>query len=277
MDGYVGNYLRFKVSLDITKPFMRGLTLKLDGNRLWIPLKFEAIPLYCFKCGILGHQMKNCMNAGKKVFEKMEDVPYGPWLKASPIKWIRQSKEFCHSPGSFFPKPLFQSNLPPKPNRRYTPSAPQLGADLSSPKDSLNTSHLPSLASTPFEPPNSLAPSSSKYILPPARGNSELNMTRSASLSELEVTADNNLMNNPNSQTLPQAHKWTRLNQPPRKPSLPQAQLTLAKRPSDRGVIDNKFEIMQLFKKLKDTNLVDVPCSVVDLAEIADMQSRREL
>ncbi|KAL8517428.1 hypothetical protein ACS0TY_015609 [Phlomoides rotata] len=74
---------RIKVEIDITKPLRWGLNVKLDGEVLWIPLKYESLPAYCYCCGVLGHFYKNC-----KYFVRDEDLDptalaYGAYLKAS--------------------------------------------------------------------------------------------------------------------------------------------------------------------------------------------------
>ncbi|KAH6803821.1 hypothetical protein C2S51_032068 [Perilla frutescens var. frutescens] len=64
-DDYVGNYLRMKMVLDVTKSILRGLTIKLEGNKLWIPLKIESLLSFCFGFGIIGHHLKQCPSEEK--------------------------------------------------------------------------------------------------------------------------------------------------------------------------------------------------------------------
>lgn len=58
----VGQFLRIKVRLDITKPLMRGIKLNVeaDGKEkdLWCPFKF--LPDFCYICGIIGHVERDC-------------------------------------------------------------------------------------------------------------------------------------------------------------------------------------------------------------------------
>ncbi|KAL8552286.1 hypothetical protein ACS0TY_001108 [Phlomoides rotata] len=56
----VGTFIRFKVSINITKPLMRGISIRVKGKHLWLPLKYESLPIYCFSCGTIGHGHKNC-------------------------------------------------------------------------------------------------------------------------------------------------------------------------------------------------------------------------
>lgn len=58
----VGQFLRIKVKLDITKPLMRGVSLMAEKNDkpLWCPIVYEFLPEFCYVCGIIGHTDKTC-------------------------------------------------------------------------------------------------------------------------------------------------------------------------------------------------------------------------
>ncbi|KAL8474312.1 hypothetical protein ACS0TY_030953 [Phlomoides rotata] len=96
----LGYYLRFKVSIDITKPLLRGLPIKLKGEKLWIPIKYEALPYYCFCCGLVGHNFRGCDSYDKNDYRDPTEMEYGPFLKASSIKkgdlkWRRKRWGCC--------------------------------------------------------------------------------------------------------------------------------------------------------------------------------------
>ncbi|KAK6125828.1 hypothetical protein DH2020_040424 [Rehmannia glutinosa] len=61
-DSLFGKSARCKVAIDITKPLVRGITIKLKGESLWIPLKYEGLPVYCYGCGLIGHHYRACDN-----------------------------------------------------------------------------------------------------------------------------------------------------------------------------------------------------------------------
>ncbi|KAL8517006.1 hypothetical protein ACS0TY_015296 [Phlomoides rotata] len=50
----------FNVSINITKPLMKGICIRVEGKHLWLPLKYESLPIYCLSCGTIGHGHKNC-------------------------------------------------------------------------------------------------------------------------------------------------------------------------------------------------------------------------
>lgn len=94
-------YMRIRVTLDLSKPLKRKMKLRKSGNEwFWITFKYENVPTFCFICGILGHSEKYC----SQLFEKAENEitkPYGTWMRA-PLrrqtkligaKWLRSGEE----------------------------------------------------------------------------------------------------------------------------------------------------------------------------------------
>lgn len=78
----VGQFLRIKVRLNISKPLMRGVSLMVDDdeNPLWCPLVYEFLPEFCYKCGIIGHTDRSCavevtVGGGPQFSKKLRFVP----------------------------------------------------------------------------------------------------------------------------------------------------------------------------------------------------------
>ncbi|KAL0009471.1 hypothetical protein SO802_010973 [Lithocarpus litseifolius] len=78
-------FLRVRVALSITKPLRRGgFIAGSDGERHWVHFKYERLPLFCYFCGILGHDLKHC--PVHYVAEKKGgsvEYPYGEFLKVA--------------------------------------------------------------------------------------------------------------------------------------------------------------------------------------------------
>lgn len=94
------DYMRIRVSIDLSKPLKRRMKLKMTGETwFWINFKYENVPSFCFICGIVGHSERFC----SQLFEKPENEivkPYGAWMRAplrrqvKPIgaKWLRNGE-----------------------------------------------------------------------------------------------------------------------------------------------------------------------------------------
>lgn len=52
--------MRIKVRIDITRPLIRGRFLKVGDDQVWLPIKYERLPSFCFQCGVIKHQVGGC-------------------------------------------------------------------------------------------------------------------------------------------------------------------------------------------------------------------------
>ena len=78
-----GRYLRIRVEVEITKPLMRGCIIHVEETApVWIDFRYEHLPIFCYKCGILGHSGSECFTGARtSVFDRDQ---YGAWLRAVP-------------------------------------------------------------------------------------------------------------------------------------------------------------------------------------------------
>lgn len=71
------------VELDLTKPLIRGTTLKYKQSECWIEFKYEQLPLFCFYCRTIGHNEKLCGQRRMDVEQNcVKTDQYGHWLRA---------------------------------------------------------------------------------------------------------------------------------------------------------------------------------------------------
>ncbi|KAL2893934.1 28S ribosomal protein S24 mitochondrial [Bienertia sinuspersici] len=52
--------MRIRVVMDVNKPIPRGSTMKLEGENIWVDFMIERLPEFCYACGCLGHNMREC-------------------------------------------------------------------------------------------------------------------------------------------------------------------------------------------------------------------------
>lgn len=55
------SYLRFRIDIDVRKSLpVSFFQERKDGYELWIQFKFERLPDFCFKCGMIDHVTGKC-------------------------------------------------------------------------------------------------------------------------------------------------------------------------------------------------------------------------
>ncbi|XP_058726490.1 uncharacterized protein LOC131597843 [Vicia villosa] len=84
-----GRFLRIKATIDLKQPLKRGTVVRFKEKNLRVHFKYERLPTFCFICGRLGHQLKDC--------EAAEDLS----KKDSKI-WMSRS---CRTERGFVPRP----------------------------------------------------------------------------------------------------------------------------------------------------------------------------
>ncbi|XP_027184311.1 uncharacterized protein LOC113782635 [Coffea eugenioides] len=78
--GKDGKHLKILVEIDIEQPLLRGTTVRMNGVMKWIEFRYEKCPDFCYCCGKLGHNEKNCNMKGNYL-EK--ETQFGAWMRAS--------------------------------------------------------------------------------------------------------------------------------------------------------------------------------------------------
>lgn len=81
---------KLKIELNLGKAIRRGTQICLDkAEPIWIPVKYERLPSFCYCCGRLGHTIVECDsvdNMKETNAENTTELRFGEYLRASPIK-----------------------------------------------------------------------------------------------------------------------------------------------------------------------------------------------
>lgn len=83
-----GTCLRVRVEIDVTKKLIRGQKVNMEnGETRWVHFKYKRLPNFCYRCGLLEHDLKDCMEepGNDKAVGKGE-LQYGAWLRGEQIR-----------------------------------------------------------------------------------------------------------------------------------------------------------------------------------------------
>ncbi|XP_052486335.1 uncharacterized protein LOC128041066 [Gossypium raimondii] len=92
----LGEFCRLRVLLNVQRPLRRGIFVSIgNGNKSWIPFKYEKLPTFSFGCGRLGHGIHDCSKFTPAEKNKIkEDPPFSLALKAESTLVGRESLKF---------------------------------------------------------------------------------------------------------------------------------------------------------------------------------------
>ena len=73
------------VQIDATRKLIRGKRITIEGSESrWVQFKYERLPNFCYRCGLLNHALKDCP-ASSGVGQMVEEgLQYGAWLRGDP-------------------------------------------------------------------------------------------------------------------------------------------------------------------------------------------------
>lgn len=80
-----GRYIRVRIRILLDRPLRRGGHVALgEGDKVWVDYKYERLPAFCHYCGMLDHDVRDCMVKSKDVVAGVtKENAYGAWLAAS--------------------------------------------------------------------------------------------------------------------------------------------------------------------------------------------------
>lgn len=76
------------VRINATKHLVRGKKITIEGGESrWVSFKFERLPNFCYRCGLLNHALRDCNEGHESNKEEGVNVlQYGAWMKGYMIQ-----------------------------------------------------------------------------------------------------------------------------------------------------------------------------------------------
>lgn len=132
-------FLRIKVDINILFPLKSSVMLHCHGRSdVPVEIRYERLTDFCFKCGLLGHKIQNCLEAFSDMVMDSSTHLFGPWLKAENTLVPNPFFQTCttpktHNPQSNHPNISNQNNTrkPLSINHKYNGSAQIQKSDFS--------------------------------------------------------------------------------------------------------------------------------------------------
>ena len=101
VDDEGGHFMRVRVTIDLSLPLCRGRVITLmDGGKSWVAFKYERLPNFCYWCGRLTHDDKNCeLWIHSKGSLKVENQQFNSSLRVAP--YTTAGKDVIFVPGYY--------------------------------------------------------------------------------------------------------------------------------------------------------------------------------
>jgi hypothetical protein len=75
--------IKIKVCINITEPIKPGMFIGNTNDGIkWVDFRYENLPMFCFNCGLVGHNEDKCDYPVQPIPEGGAN-PRGPWLRSN--------------------------------------------------------------------------------------------------------------------------------------------------------------------------------------------------
>ena len=85
--------LRVRVRIDVTKRLVHGKKITVEGGEgRWVQFKYERLPNFYYRCGLLSHALKDCRESrGNNTVGEKEELQYEAWLRGEFLRRYSQN------------------------------------------------------------------------------------------------------------------------------------------------------------------------------------------
>ena len=89
-----GKLLRVRICIDATRKLIRGKKVSIEGGESrWIFFKYERLPNFCYRCGMLDHGEKDFLEKKGEEPGRGEQMQYRAWMRGKPGRRLGQDYE----------------------------------------------------------------------------------------------------------------------------------------------------------------------------------------
>ena len=172
-------FLRIRVKVPLDRPLRRGCPIvSPEGDEAKVAFRYERLVGWCFACGRIGHEMKECESANDM---DKSSRPYGEWLKAGTRLKPEMPRNKQGSPERFRREPNTATEPVTQPvNLTDTCSTDRESTEKPETAQPSPTRTLPHLM-------QSITPLFSPYTLPADPIFTETNITSNQNISNMET------------------------------------------------------------------------------------------
>ena len=92
-----GRCLRVRVEIDVTRKLIRGRKINIEkGEARWVHFKYEHLPNFYYRCGLLEHDLKECLEiVGNDKGDEKGNLQCGAWLRGDPVRRLGGEYSFA--------------------------------------------------------------------------------------------------------------------------------------------------------------------------------------
>ncbi|KAI9127273.1 hypothetical protein K1719_001832 [Acacia pycnantha] len=74
-------FIRTRTLINIQEPLVAGVWVPHpQRDSVWVTIRYERLQNYCYECGRIGHDAKNCIHQRSSMIGEEDEGRWGKWL-----------------------------------------------------------------------------------------------------------------------------------------------------------------------------------------------------